>query len=64
MSGQNFIINCVECCYGLMVDVKTKLVYMDVPGQIPCYRGDAVKILMSSEMIIKIMWLIGEIRLN
>jgi len=28
---------------------------MDVPGQTPCYRGDAAEILMSSEMIIKIM---------
>jgi len=54
----------VGYCYWLTVDVKTKLVYMDVPGQTPCYRGDAVEILMSSEMIIKIMWLIGQIRLN
>ena len=53
MSGQNFIINCVECCYGLMVDVNTKLIYMDVPGQTPCSRGDAAEILMSPEMIIK-----------
>ena len=62
MSGHNFIINCVECCYGLIVDVKTKLIYMDVPEQTPCYKGDAVETLMSPEMIIKIMWLIGEIR--
>jgi len=55
MSSQNFIKNCVECCCGLMVDVKTKLIYMNVSGQTPCYRGDAAKILMSSEMIIKIM---------
>ena len=64
MSSQNFIINCVECCYGLMVDEKTKLIYMDVPGQTPCYRGDATEILMSPKMIIKGMGLIGEIRIN
>jgi len=27
-----------------MVNVKTELVYVDVSGQTPCYRGDAVKI--------------------
>jgi len=28
-----------------MIDVKTRLVYIDVSGQTSCYRGDAAEIL-------------------